>query len=260
VFEPKSGAHSIVEAVVGFAVQRPFSHAEIESVVASHPKWREQLPRLGRMSVVEFTVGPSPQSAHPPAGGVIFDRIKPDGNIAWRLNVNERNILVNCLEYSRWHEIWPRMHSLLNASAEVAIKPSNRIVNLTLQFIDIFEWNGVQPYDIRQLLNLDGRILPADLAGRGSLWHVHQGWFERLTSLSLQGRALKRIHIDAVTMGKTPAVKFDTTIRFDLAEPIVHSDILGTDMGANLYETLHQESKRLFRSLLSSEAAKRIGL
>ncbi|MER8828820.1 TIGR04255 family protein [Mesorhizobium sp. M0938] len=265
-FEPLNGSHAIAEVVFGLMLRRPFNRSEIEALANSHDRWRDMLPRLSRQSTVQFLMGaggqlPPPEMLPTGAGGVLFDRVKPDGELAWRLSAQEQSLNVNCLEYSRWAEIWPQVRAFLKDASEVAAISTNPVTNVVLQYVDLFEWRDrSKSVRVNQLLDPDNPDLPSTAGQHGELWHVHQGWF-RKENLPVPGQILERIHIDGVlSQAKMlPTVKIDIYLRLDLESPIKTSDLFKGNADT-LFSYLHDTHKSILAKFLTKAAAERIGL
>ena len=263
-FEPKSDNHAIVEVVFGVAFARQFSTREVEAFANTHAEWKADLPRVNRSQTVEFVVGGvplPPQVPVPASTGVMFDRVKPDGNIAWRLAVENQNINVHCLEYDRWNEIWPKVSAYIE-KASLSFAQNNHIVGVLLQYIDVFDWRGPsEGYDLGTLLNSDSALVPSDLMKRGDLWHLHQGWFTK-DGLPSPGRLLERLHMDGVQdQTTTPLVKIDSYMQLQMSQRMPVDQFFGEgELGPTIFNSLHDRNKTLVKSVLAPEMADRIGL
>lgn len=266
-FEPKSGSHAIIEVVFGLTFNRPLQQVEIERVIAQHGRWKEWLPRLQRQEGISFSFGAfgfgGGQQIAFPSSGVVFDRLRPDGSLDWRLRVEGQNIFVNCLLYTRWAEIWPQVRGLQALVLNIIDAQDLLITQLILQYIDVFEWIGdVSSYDATRLIRVDG-IAPSGVVSHGPWWHLHQGWFRQDDRLP-PGRLLERVNLDAVVdeANGRPTVKIDTYLTLDLPEPVA----IGTqplEPTGNLdswFGILHLLDKDLLRVSLSDEALDRIKL
>lgn len=257
-FIPQSEQHAIIEVVIGLTFARPFYANEIEAFAKTHNELKAELPRVNRAAVFNIAFGNNPPPT-PPVGGVMFDRFKADGSIEWRLNVTGNSILVNCLSYTRWHEVWPRARDYLISAIRAVGSDDNPLVATTLQYIDMFAWEGApEDYEISRLLDLSSDFLPSSLSERGQLWHLHQGWFVPV-SVQPPRRTLKRIHIDALEQDASPMVKIDTYINLEhrLGVPIGH---FTTDRFNAIFDDLHKQSTTMLAGILSEETRQRINL
>lgn len=263
-FRPKSGEHAIVEVVFGIQLSRPWQPHEIEKLVNAHDRWREGLPRLARHQVHQVFIGdgPPPTLPAPPTGGVSFERIKPDGDLAWRLRCEDRSISVNCLDYTRWREVWEEAHGYIRAVCDVAVAKDNAVHGIVLQYIDIFEHEGdPDSYDIAELIREGSDYVPRSIWNKGPFWHLHQGWF-RHDELPAPGRLLEKIHLDALTDdAQNPLVKMDTLLRLDFAADRPVTKLIGDEGDAQeLFDNLHDINKDIMRRYLTDDVLQRIGL
>lgn len=266
-FQPKSGDHAIVEVVLGIQFARNFSAPELEGLAAAHDRWKERLPRLGRTAILQLHIGdkPPPNASQllPSTGGVTFDRVKPDGNLEWRLRADEGSIYVNCLNYEGWDAVWPQARDYLREASEVVAHPENEVRGLVLQYVDVFEWvEEPDLYRVDALLDRESPFIPASLWEKEQLWHLHQGWY-RSDNLPASGRLLERIHLDAVIddEGK-PTVRMDTFLSLEL-NPLVNWKSLFVDdqpEAERIFNDLHDLAKDLVRAHINEEMAERIGL
>lgn len=265
-FEPKSDNHAIVEVVFGLTFARRFTATEIDALAKSHSRWRDDLPRLNRSTIVQFMMsdGPPPPDIQvpPPVGGITFDRIKPDGNLEWRLRADEQSLFVNCLLYSGWSDVWPRVRGYLSTASEIINLEENPIIAVLLQYIDVFEWAGKkESYQVDELFDLDSSLMVRSVTGKGHLWHLHQGWY-RHENLPVDGRLLERVHIDGVEDGAgSPTVKIDTYMQLQMRHPQLVRNFFGkNDPADHVFGGLHDQNKALLRSVLNKGMAERIGL
>lgn len=271
-FQPKGGDHAITEVVFGILLARSFAPADIEALIAAHDRWRDELPKLNRGNIIEIALGdqepddkPREDAIRPqiPQLTVSFDRIKPDGNIAWRLRANPSGLFVNCLVYDRWSEVWPKVASFLKAAYEVAAGSDNAIRTIALQYIDVFEWLApLEDYRIDALLNRDSPHVPKALWDKSYLWHLHEGWY-RSDDLPVPGRLLERIHLDAVVDNNgRPTVRMDTALNLEIATEEHISDPFGefSAVTDRLFNNLHGLNKGLVRAYITEDMAERIGL
>lgn len=263
-FEPKSKDHAIVEVVFGVQLARPLAPDEMEALAKAHDRWRDDLPKLGRLPVFQISIGDAPGGLIPqPVQGVSFERVKPDGNLDWRLRADSTALFVNCLSYDGWENVWPKTARFFKDACEVALASDNAVQGLILQYLDVFEWvNAADKYAVDALLSRDSQYLPGSLWNQGPFWHLHQGWY-RSGNLPVNGRILERIHLDAVVdeTGQ-PTVKMDTFLNLELGPDAHITDPFGvaskhTD---KLFNYLHDLNKDLVRAYINKDMAKRIGL
>jgi hypothetical protein len=194
-----------------------------------------------------------------PTAGVDFDRIMPNGAIGWRARCDADNIFINCLDYSRWGEVWPSARGLMNDILAAGLASPQALVGVTLQYVDMFNWNGdISSYSSDQLLQSGSDFIPPNIMKQGPVWHLHQGWFEDGGG-DIPGRLLNRVHFDSIE-DKGLKVKLDTVLRKDFATPFVFRQLEGGDNIDVLFDWMHEKNKMLLRSVLAGEVLDAIGL
>jgi uncharacterized protein (TIGR04255 family) len=200
-----------------------------------------------------------------PAAGVIFDALRKDGSLDWRLRVDENFMYVNCLSYTGWDDVFGKAKRYFSDAIRAAFGESPidpRITAAIIQYIDVFEWKGKpEEYDVDQLFCTDNFYVPPALRKRGPLWHLHQGWY-RDGDLVIDGRMLERINVDAAIEQATnvAAVKMDTFHRLEFKESVLIDELLPTQMSDRIFGWLHDQDKAVVRAYLTKEMRKRIGL
>lgn len=264
-FVAKSSEHAIVEVVFGLLLARPWQPAEIEALAQNHDRWKNELPRLARHEIQQIVVGEAAlQALALPGGpGISFERIKPNGELAWRLRCDGNALFVNCLEYSRWYEVWANALRYMRDALEAVGAEKISIAGALLQYIDVFDWNGKPAeYDIFQLLDQSSRYIPDALGDYGPAWHLYQGWFEPLDG-PIAGRVLHKAHFDALPRNEAgqPTVKMDTLLRSDFNGRISAQQLFDANSPLDaVFVTMHDMNKQLLSHFLVETIRRSIGL
>lgn len=264
-FVAKSGEHAIVEVVFGFQLSRPWHPTEIEKLAQNHDRWKANLPRLARHEIQQVMIGEGVQQAItlPGGPGISFERIKPNGDLAWRLRCEGNSIFVNCLEYTRWQEAWATASTYMRDVLEVVDAEKISVAGTLLQYIDVFDWMAdPKDYDISKLLDVDSDFVPRAAKNYGLAWHLHQGWFEPVAE-PVPGRILHKAHFNALPKDEAghPTVKLDTLLRSDFDGRISAQALFNE--GSALEGTfidMHDRNKGLLSSLLTKDICQQIGL
>jgi uncharacterized protein (TIGR04255 family) len=264
-FNPINERHAIAEVVFQLVLDQNFSPKGIQSLIDTHAKWKDDLPRLNVHTPIEIPLlgsegsGVVSLSGGSP-GGVSFEAMKRDGSLEWRLQALGNSLTVNCLDYSRWPEVWARAKSYLQAVSQMICESGVAFRQCLLQYVDIFEWRGpVENYHATSLLKADSRYLPESIWAYGPLWHLHQGWF----SLLADGRVLNRINLDGVQVNDDRyQVRIDSYLSIEFRSPIKIADRLAEDWPQvdEIFTKLHGLNKELLSNLIVDEVQQRIGL
>lgn len=260
-FRAASGRNAIVEVAFAVGLSRAWRPSEIQNIIAAHELWKELLPRVSPTQAQQVTFGPEGVSGQVVlTPGVVFESFKPDGNHRWRLVCEQQNLVVNCLEYTSWAEIWGQVRGLLRMVINAGAEDDQQIMSLGLQYIDDFIWDDApEAYDIGQLLKPGSDLIPTGLAARGRVWHLHQGWFAEAGD-GHPGTVLNRVNIDALPELK-PRVRVDTLHRRDLTQPQPLTTIVDeATFFDTSFEALHSSHRDLICGLLVAPVRRAIGL
>ena len=263
-FSPIGERHAIAEVVFAVQISPAITQGERDNLKGARERWKF-LPRMVEPAML--AVGMSSPGEHPlppPVLPLDFVRHKSDGNLDWRLHIQDRNIAVNCLTYTRWPHIWNQARTLFAAVSEV-LPQATLVESVSLQYINIFAWNGAtEDYDSRALLDERSSCVPASILDRGPHWHLHEGWFSPVTD-GPSGRVLDRMHIDGIDdeTGRH-VVKLESLHRLDF-EPsrIPHlGEALSTATKAidTGFELLHGRAKRSLGDYLNPDVQGAINL
>lgn len=226
---------------------------------------KDQLPKLTRHEMQKFALRDDGQHANSfPGGlGVSFERIQPNGDVEWRLRGEGNTLLVNCLKYTRWQEIWPFASELMRGAVEIVGADKLVIAGNLLQYVDVFDWVGPEDeYDVFQLLDWESEYVPRSVHSYGHVWHIHQGWFTPVER-PVPGRLLQKAHFDAGPRTKNGrlTVKLDTHLRTDFGDHISASTFQNevSPLEASFME-MHDRNKSVIRSFLTKKVCVDIGL
>jgi|JI10StandDraft_1071094.scaffolds.fasta_scaffold553945_2 uncharacterized protein (TIGR04255 family) len=269
-FQPKSGAHAIIEVVFGLYFARAFTSTELDALAKAHPLWKEDLPKIARGAFgggfqLMVAEGVGPMMPIPmQGGGVIFESIKRDGSLDWRVRAEGNGLFVNCLAYEGGVNTWAKAKRYIERAADhMGINLGEQMVSsCSLEYIDLFDWEGdVAGYDLEQLLRRNSRYIPATVWERGPMWHLYQGWF-RSENIPDAKRLLERIHLDGVLDASgVPTVKFDTFMQVEFAKSVSVEHVIATkNENEGIFPTLHALNKRIISDYITQEMADRIRL
>ena len=264
-FMARSGAHAIEEVIIGFQLSRPWHYAEIERLAQSHEQWKGDLPRVARNYPPNVTIDDGsgseviPLSASPIPLGILFDRVKPNGDLAWRLKCEGDALFVNCREYSKWSEVLETASGYMRSALKASSLGNLSIKSAILQYVNIFEW-AADPaeYNIFQLLKKSNKYIPEVASNYGSMWHLHQGWFDPCDEPAA-GKVLTRIHFDSELFGeiKTPATKLDIFLQFEFNDQIpVEAFFDRNSVPEECFDILRDKRKNILLGVLTQNIAK----
>jgi len=262
-FEPKSGKHAVAELAIGIYYNSTLNGQAIEKAKARRAEYKEFLPV--ESPVAGFQVNMSsgaPNVSQIIQEGFLWQRMKSDGTVGWQISVQEDRVVVNCLEYTNWDQVWAKMSRWLLDMHQQIIAGGHTATAFSLQFIDQFSRKQpVTRHILRELFSTESKFLPRRFFENSELWHVHQGWFEEAPA-PLKGKKLNVINLGANRIGPHNTVTLDHLMRVNLAAdspPLLTTEIEGSALETAL-GALHNENKHTVSDILSPEAAKAIGL
>ncbi|PHR16455.1 MAG: hypothetical protein COA41_15385 [Sphingopyxis sp.] len=263
-FKPVGDRHAIMEVVFQLVFAREFQAGELKKFAEAHNDWKSDLPKIERMTVFQFAIGPEsgpPPDQPEPAAPVLFKSFKRDGGLDWQLAAQNNWTAVNCLAYSRWAAVSKQAKGLLAQALTHLASADNPLTSISLQYVDKFRWDGnPEDYRVNDLLNRDSGFFPKSFDPKFPAWHHHTGQFSFHEDAKTPHRILERIHLDAAFEQEIPIVKIDTVMRVDLKKPIASSDPEIGNLVDEFFETLHLKNKRLLSEVINEESKEAISL
>lgn len=256
---PINSANAIDAVAFVIFFNRPFTEKEEAKLLVLKEKFKNELPDFSRTTKVLVKHEAGKVSEHLVSeSGIKLQRFEPSGKIGWILNIIENKIVVTCQSYDRWDNVWELTDKYIRAALEQLELSSLTVQACVLQYVDRFtEKSGM--YNILDVFDKKTIYLTSSASGAGKLWHVHQGWFDELTSgekilnvLNLgtneeNGRIITTID-HSLQLQFTPKAKAAKKF-FDNKEEYKKS-----------FALLHENNKKVIKSLLNPKQRKAIGL
>lgn len=268
-FEPINPDHAIAAVAFALNFNRPLNEGEIAKAKQIEPAVREFLP--GTVSIGPPVAGfsltgvslPGPQLSPLPTG-IIFQRVKPDATPSWLLTAQQNTIAAQCMEYTRWADVWRRVRTWFSQLYSLVKSPDLSLNSISLQYKDQF--SATKPLDgdiLEKLFRTDTPYLPPRTFKNRELWHVHQGWYLPITEpIYISGRKLNVLNISTQDPGTSIALTVDHLFRYEIddGDPPLFTNGDGSALIDVVIEDLHAQNKSLLRNLLSAQMARRIRL
>jgi len=269
--QPISDSHAIVSATFAVEWVPSLEQKEYRAVLELHPSLAEDLPRKQITQGFQFNIGPGiasgtvgPQPGEVALSGVIFDRVLPDGNSSWILNVQPALLTVACQQYDRWSLVWTKTKRYLDTVLGVLTK-GRKITGIGLQYVDEFAWTDGAIENFRaDMLFQPNRYLASHVFELRSLWHLHHGYLDTLDT-PVAHKQLNNINVQVID--KSPPTKRSAQIvlahRMTFDEPIdVYAPEMLEDEGVlfKSMKSLHELDKATLLQMLTPEMARRISL
>jgi len=248
----KKNAIELMAFVIAF--EQPFSPVTCENFLGLQDTFSEEFPNFNRTMNVEIKVTdekPVEQSEH--LNGIVMQKTRENGQPEWQLRAQGNSIIATCFHYDRWKtESGKAINHLLKMVSSV--EQDNPVALVALQTVDRF-MDSVEAYHISGVLNSESRFLTKQALESGSLWHVHQGWFEQY------GQDQKCLNVLNLSTTDSPdgistIIDHNTQMIFNSGKSVTH---LENEL-ADVFEVLHNKNKEIVRELLSDGQKEKIGL
>jgi uncharacterized protein (TIGR04255 family) len=253
------GTNPIVGYTVGVELAQPLSPPTIRRVSGLHSQFKRELPRRAEQQAVTIQMGGFPQvptPAHADLSGIVFDRLKPDGNTEAALSVVQATITYMRSEYSRWVEFWPVAERLLQTVGDVALTEAS-VCALLLVANNRFEWSGerdkVEP---GRLLRKEPKHVAQHVLDCAGPSHSFHGYI--VESDDPRGQRTDNIfYVVGFQPDGLTFLDLNFNIRLALAEPIAGSEALfraPRSFLAKALLSLHNLNKKLLRDIILESA------
>jgi uncharacterized protein (TIGR04255 family) len=259
MFEPtdKAHKHAIREAVFGATLAQPLTSEQLQRF-SEFGSTLSELPSKQEPQVLSFPIVPGMIAS---IGATSFQAFKADGTLSWRLLVQQNQIAVNCLDYNGWDDVWPRARDYIRRTLDLLSADETVVKEFLLQYINAFHWRGdasVAP-DFTTLLKRDSDRIPNAFWHRSSMeWHLHQGWFEEVTS-PLPGKVLVRDHLTSQREPNTGlTVTVDILDRNDLQNPMPIGELSSEKLDV-FFDAKRRRLRHSLRTYLNEKVCEEIG-
>lgn len=261
--KPFGEQHAIKTMAFALEFISPLEVDAFLQLLSLHSEWQDFLPRKISQQALHVNLDRVIGAGGQPASkqelsGVIFDRIGPDGNVEWGLNVSSERIVVACTKYTRWAEIWSQSRNLLEKVAPICLS-HQPIKSVGLQYTDEYIWNGeISDFRANLLFKADSLYLTPNVFNLENLWHCHHGYFVDFTD-PIKYRRHDTLNIDLLEQDKNMVVRIQTTHRSLPDKVFVDPKSLFENIDMYM-EKMHDENKNLLSNLIVDEMLEKISL
>ncbi len=209
--------------------------------------------------------GVLPASGAPVLAGLQYQKARPDGIVETELRLETSSMVFRTITYTHWGEIWAAVKKYIDISLPIYVK-SAKLAVIGLSYVDKFVWQGAlessNPFPI---LQPGSKYLVQRVYASRDLWHTHSGEFVRVDS---QTKRLVNVDVDYVDEYPSDeprrALVVKTVLNDNFNQPGYEQTSLTPQTGSDFVGThvnqLHDLSKDILASIISSEMAKRIAL
>lgn len=269
MFKPLREAHAISEMVAFIETVRPFDTEVLTKLSKLQRTLRKELPKFETVQTVTATVDMQnnalsrAEMLSPKLGGIVLQRIGPDGEAQWVLRIMENVIAVHCLDYTRWADVWKKTRKYLVEVFALLDISQNPVSGIGIKYVDKFIHElGDGDYDASQLIKKESALITPVIFDKGPLWHSHCGWYESSGPES-KARFLNQCNVSTIyeKTDHVTTVEHNALMRY--LSPVLNPLRAGKNDATLLdevMEELHEANKRLLRGLLTDSMCKRIRL
>jgi uncharacterized protein (TIGR04255 family) len=255
MFEPHSSKHAIQKMAFAIEFQRPLEGPAFRAASALAKQLKSELPRKQEKRAVTFTFSESGEvssggRAVDDLGGVIFDRLRPDGEQELVLNFAPTHMAVINSQYEGWTQAWSVARNLLDLGW-AAISQYTEISAFGLEYVDRFHWSGsVDEVMPAELFSADCPYIPSNCLSLSGPWHSFHGFYreDQLMNINTQ--------FTVSDAGAEAAITLNHKISGRWSGAKIFSDGLVDEMMSRM----HSLNKDVFRSMIVERIAREIGL
>lgn len=247
---------------VAFAVElrQELSHEQIEKIreIYSISELSVKLPRQNTIEQIMVQVnGPLASNQNVKISGIVFDRISPKGEIDWALVFNNKSVVVQCNAYTRWNNVFMEVKNLLVLILS-AIE-SSIIDKIGIEYLDVFYIENPEEQWTKKLFKMNGDYFCNNVFNvkENLLWHSHHGYFSHNTK---QEVVLNRLNVDFLNKDNNFLIEIRTHHSIEKQKEIFVKNYFEHEEIEKDLEYLHDENKKIFKSLLTDEVLKTINL
>jgi uncharacterized protein (TIGR04255 family) len=260
---PVNQNNAIKIAAIAIEFSDVFKESDYQNAISLYQKDKglvSELPRKQQQAAVTFQVN-NPQSFQNQAlGGVVFDRLAPNGLQEWAITMRHNSFIVTCGVYSRWDIIWPKAQSFIKKFSTII--EDMKVSAAGIEYVDEFYINEKDPTWKESLFKTNSKYLPSNINDLNDLWHSHHGYFSN-EGYTNESRTLTKIETDYVLeeseIGKTK-ISIKSHHRSELQNLMTTTDFISKGTFRSMVVGNHGMNKRILVDLLSDNILKKISL
>ncbi len=267
---PFTPDHSIHEVAFVINFANPIAENVLVNFKGLSDKFISDLPKIDEQRASGFIINPREkivsQELDEKLVSLSFKSFNSKGKATWNLRGEASILAVNCLDYSRWDDVWSRVFQYLAIAIPVFVSPENPIVSLALQYIDKFIYEGnPDSYKISTIFDTKSGYLNKQVNDSGPFWHLHQGWFVNRSDVPTT-RILNQLNITAALVDKEHFTTIDhnSVLQFKThissSKYLLEREISGKKAIDFYFNHLHAENKEILSKLLNEKRIKEIKL
>lgn len=270
LFEPAKGSHSLVEVIFFAQFTPPLQEGALKRATKGTTTLIDLLPNRKIFEAVTLNLTEEGDGGFVEGpGGAQFTSVDENDETLWLLKVDENELSIHCLDYTRWDEVWPKFRTLLFEALD-AIGQGSSVSTVGFKNLDAYRMNGErEDYRIDQLLDENSPHLAKSIVNNHDyLWHCHTGWYGPWTDFGSRlekVRVLNQINTSSGFQPSPEGKRIEVVIDHTQIVRRPDSESIGisakdADWLDALMKYLHEQNKVILDQLLCSKMSKLIAL
>lgn len=287
-FQPINNANAIAETIFYFSFSL---NIKIDQIIAVNKVLRDTYEIFNKDNPI-YKMEPEPNFNHNDSSsetidvsrkitGFELESLKDDGQVSWGITLSTDGLLIHCLEYSTWSEVWSEALGYINTIFNIlSFDNSLLITNIGLKYLDIFRNKNLdQNFCISELFSEGNPFLTKKSMYSGSAWHCNSGWFDELPAeINIKNfsslKCLNQLKVESnFILDEETNERAYSEVSIDHGSFLIPSALsaskstIGIEIGklgesyfGEYFEFLHQNNKNILSELLTQKTCKRISL
>lgn len=265
--KPINGVNAIEAAGIVVSFSRKLTQSEIDRLLGLESVLKSELPVFSKLQGFGVTVENNQVTAQSSEfKGVVLQKLGDlPGKIDWVVQVSEDSLQVTCGKYDRWMFVLPKALEFIQTVYRFLDLDSLSINTIGCQFIDKFVYEiNPEPYNLGDVFDVESKFLPRNVKDSNDLWHVHQGWFGEISTLT-NAKAINQLNLTSSLLNEKLTAVVDHITHIVLEKSISVKSLLevdntGTTAMAKVLSDVHNCNKEILKKLLSEKKQKEIKL
>jgi uncharacterized protein (TIGR04255 family) len=263
-WEPARADHSIDRVIASITLTRPIDPNTFDELIVAGRKAAAEHHLTNRLELqdpIELPAAPAGGIIIGPLGNltaprrVLFNRPEAGSNIpVEEVAIGVQQFVFGTTRYQRWAQFNELITSVM-AALESVYPVTQNAKFARLEYVDRFRsvTGGADHFEV---LSQDSGFLTKAVRGKEHALHVHCGWFD-FESPTIRKLTNVNIDVNDVTIPPPPDPRRTITVlsigQFEALQGLLDNPL-------NRLSTLHNYLKETFRTIITPEAAARVGL
>lgn len=257
---PINSANAIDAAAFVIIFDRSFTEKEENKLLGLQKTLEKDLPQFSQDMIIGAKLENEKITTQDVRkSGIKLQKIEPNGKVGWSLHVFGNQIIISCRSYDRWNKIWTKVDKYLKNSIKLLDLNDINVTAIVLQYVDRFTENDSGKYNLENVFNKETEYLTQHAKKAGKLWHVHQGWFE---SVSSKEKILHVLNLGATEHSKKILTTIDHSLQLQFIDKPKNAKKFFDSKKdyQKAFDSLHQKNKDIIKALINHNQCKAIGL